>query len=146
MSRRDQDTTFDTKTKAVTLKTKTVKILSQDCLETRQCLETSHHCPQLTTSFVYNVFHISFHLCVQIVSYRIVSYPIVSYCIVSDNVKTGWNWKWDVRLSDAVVWLRSISSLRLWRATLFYQWSRPLPSYLWKLHVSEPIDSNVRPI
>ena len=25
------------------LKTKTVKILSQDCLETRQCLETSHH-------------------------------------------------------------------------------------------------------
>ena len=39
-------TKTETKTKALTLKTKTetVKILSQDCLETRQCLETSHHC------------------------------------------------------------------------------------------------------
>jgi len=49
---RNQDITFETKTKtktkAVTLKTKaktkTVEILSRDCLETRQCLETSHHC------------------------------------------------------------------------------------------------------
>ena len=41
-------TMTETMTKALTLKTKTktetVKILSQDCLETRQCLETSHHC------------------------------------------------------------------------------------------------------
>jgi len=46
---RDQDSTFETetKTKAVTLKTKTKtktgKLLSRDCLKTRQCLETSHH-------------------------------------------------------------------------------------------------------
>jgi hypothetical protein len=35
-----------TKTKTVTLetKTKTPKCLSRDCLETRQCLETPHHC------------------------------------------------------------------------------------------------------
>ena len=46
----DQDSKGKTKTKteAVTLKTKTktktVKILPRDCLETRQCLEASHHC------------------------------------------------------------------------------------------------------
>ena len=44
-------TKTETKTKTLTLKTKTktetVKILSQDCLETRQCLETSHHCDRL---------------------------------------------------------------------------------------------------
>jgi len=50
-----------TKTKAVTLKTKTVKVLSRDSLEMRQCLEASLH----------PVFSISFKFMCQTVKLRV---------------------------------------------------------------------------